>query len=89
MNEIIYACVYHYLYIFTGMSRSMSIMSEDASLFTDTKTSQEAISAFQIYDSSSLNTQPTSDKQSLYSIQVQPIFSSGELASSSHQYFHL
>ncbi|XP_022859679.1 protein XRI1-like isoform X1 [Olea europaea var. sylvestris] len=60
-----------------GMSRSVSIMSEDASLFTDMKTSQEAISAFQIYDSSSLNTQPTSDKQSLYSIQVQPIFSSG------------
>ncbi|CAI9774701.1 unnamed protein product [Fraxinus pennsylvanica] len=58
-----------------GMSRSLSIMSEDASLFTDMKTSQEAISAFQIYDSSSLNTQPTSDKQSLYSIQ--PIVSSG------------
>ncbi|KAL2541341.1 hypothetical protein Adt_02325 [Abeliophyllum distichum] len=52
-------------------------MSEDASLFTDMKTSEEAISAFQTYDSSSssLNTQPTSDKQTLYSIQ--PIFSSG------------
>ncbi|CAA3001866.1 Hypothetical predicted protein [Olea europaea subsp. europaea] len=54
-----------------SMSRSVSVMSEDASLFADTKTSQEAISTFQTYDStssiSSLNTQPTSDKQTLFS----------------------
>uniref|UniRef100_A0A5B7B187 Protein XRI1 n=1 Tax=Davidia involucrata TaxID=16924 RepID=A0A5B7B187_DAVIN len=63
------------------MNGSVSRISEDANMFTEMKTPEEAISASETFDSSSsshkdsVNTKSMSDKETLYSID--PMFPSG------------